>query len=98
MDKHNYMDLGEDDLFHALRDPGTILSMGSSNLGGVTGVSASKEPKTMQETQERWIQSVGWEDPGTGNGNMLQYSFLRISWAEESGRLQSIELHRVGRD
>ena len=34
--------------------------------------------------------------PGGGHGNPLQYSCLRISWTEESGRLQSMGLHRVG--
>ena len=41
--------------------------------------------------------------PGEGNGNPLQYSCLenpvdRGSWIEESGRLQSMGLHRVRRD
>ena len=31
----------------------------------------------MQETQETWLQSLGWEDsPGGGQGNPLQYSCL----------------------
>ena len=30
--------------------------------------------------------------PGVGNGNPLQYSCWKISWTEEPGRLQSIEL------
>ena len=31
----------------------------------------------MQETQETWVGSLGWEDsPGKGNGNSLQYSCL----------------------
>ena len=34
--------------------------------------------------------------PGEGNGNPLQYSFWRIPWTEESGRLQSMGLQRVG--
>ena len=36
--------------------------------------------------------------PGEGNGNPLQYSSLRIPWTEESGRLQSMDLQRVGHD
>ena len=36
--------------------------------------------------------------PGKGNGNPLQYSFPENPWTEEPGRLQSIELQRVGHD
>ena len=32
-----------------------------------------KNLPTVQETQ---VQSLGWEDPGEGNGNPLQYSCL----------------------
>ena len=34
--------------------------------------------------------------PGTGNGNPLQYSCLKIPWTEEPGGLQSIGSQRVG--
>ena len=34
----------------------------------------------MQETQEMWFRSLGWEDPlEGGNGNPLQYSCLENS-------------------
>ena len=33
----------------------------------------------MQEMQENQVQSLGWEDPGVGNGNPLQYSCLENS-------------------
>ena len=41
----------------------------------------------MQETQEMWIGSTGWEDPlEKGGGNPLQYSCLnKIPWMEEPG-------------
>ena len=32
-----------------------------------------KDPPAVQKT---WVQSLGWEDPGEGNGNPLQYSCL----------------------
>ena len=36
---------------------------------------------------------------GEGNGNPLQYSCLgKITWTEEPGRLQSMELQRVRHD
>ena len=45
----------------------------------------------MQEMQETWVQSLGWEDPleegmATHSSNLA----WRISWAEEPGGLQSI--------
>ena len=30
----------------------------------------------MQETQEMWVQFLGWEDPGGENVNPAQYSCL----------------------
>ena len=36
--------------------------------------------------------------PGEGNGNLIKYSCLRISWMEEPRGLQSMELQRVGHD
>ena len=36
--------------------------------------------------------------PGEGNGNLLQYSCLKIPWTEEPGRLQSMGSQRVGHD
>ena len=35
-----------------------------------------KNPLAMQETQEMWIQSLGWEDPLEKNDNSLQCSCL----------------------
>ena len=34
--------------------------------------------------------------PGKGNGNPLHYSAWEIPWTEETGRLQSMGLPRVG--
>ena len=42
---------------------------------------------------DRWGRS-----PGEGNGNLLQYLAWKIPWIEEPGRLQSMELQRVGHD
>ena len=37
-----------------------------------------KNLPAMQETQETWVQSLGWEDPlEEKNGNPLQYSYLK---------------------
>ena len=46
---------------------------------------------------ETWVQSLGREDPlekgTTTHSSMLAW---RIPWTEEPGRLQSMELQRVG--
>ena len=51
---------------------------------------------TMQETQ---VPSLGWEDPlekeMATHSNTIAW---KIPWTEESGRLQSMELQRVGHD
>ena len=46
----------------------------------------------MQEMQETWVQSLGWEDsPGEGHGNPLQYPCLEspmdggVWWATVHG-------------
>ena len=45
--------------------------------------------------QEMWVQSLGWEIPGEGNGNPLQYSRLENPmdrgawWATVHGESQS---------
>ena len=43
----------------------------------------------MQETQEIWVQSLGWEDP-LERGMATHSSILawRVPWTEEPGRLQ----------
>ena len=45
------------------------------------------------------VRDSGWEDP-LQEGMATHFSVLawRIPWTEESGRLQSIGLHRVGHD
>ena len=51
----------------------------------------------MQETQEMWVQSLGWEDPleeeRAPHFIILTWKFLQI---EEPGRLQSMGPQRVG--
>ena len=55
-----------------------------------------KNPPAMQKT---WVQSLGWEDP-LAKGMAPHSSILawEIPWTEEPCRLQSMGLHRVGRD
>ena len=53
----------------------------------------------MQETQETWVQSLGWED--ALKEEMANHSTIlawRIPWTEESVGLQSLGVARVGHD
>ena len=51
----------------------------------------------MQETQETWVQSLGWEDPPEEKVATHSSIFaLKIPWTEELGRLQSTVLQRAG--
>ena len=61
--------------------------------------SAVKNLLTVQEMLETWVQSLGREDP-LEEGMATHSSILawRISWTEEPGRLQSIELQIVRHD
>ena len=47
-----------------------------------------KNPPAVQETQEMWVHSLGWEDP-LEKGMATHSSILawRIPWTEEPGRL-----------
>ena len=58
-----------------------------------------KNPPPMQETQETWVQSLGWEDP-LEEGTATHSSIIswRIPWTEEPGGLQPIGLQRVRHD
>ena len=58
-----------------------------------------KNPPAVQETQETWVQSLGWEDPL--EKEMATHSSIlawEIPWTEEPGGLQSMESQRVGHD
>ena len=53
-----------------------------------------RNPPAMRET---WVRSLGWEEP-LEKGTATHSSILawRISWTEETGRLQSMGSQRVG--
>jgi len=55
-----------------------------------------KKLPAMQETQEMWVQSLGWEDP-LEKGMATHSSILawEIPWTEEPNGLQSMESQRV---
>ena len=53
----------------------------------------------MQVTQEKWVQSLGWED--FLEEEMATHSSIlawKIQWMEEPGGLQSMGLQTVGQD
>ena len=66
---------------------------------GFPGGSVVKNPPTVQELQEMWVQSPSWEDR-LEKGMATHSSILawRIPWTEEPGGLQSIGSQRVGHD
>ena len=58
-----------------------------------------KHLPAMQETQEMWVQSLGWEDPL--EKEMATHSSTlawKIPWMEEPVGLQSMGSQRVGHD
>ena len=59
----------------------------------------AQSEKNLPAVQETQVQSLGWEDP-LEKGLVTHSSILawKIPWTEESGRLQSMGLRRVGRD
>ena len=56
-----------------------------------------KNSPAMQEPQETWVRSLGWEDP-LKEGMTTPSCILawRIPWTEESGELQFMGSQRVG--
>ena len=60
-----------------------------------------KIPPAMQETQETWVQSLGWEDlleeEMTTHSSILA-RVLKTPRTEEPGELQSVGSQRVRND
>ena len=55
--------------------------------------------KNLPAVQETWIQSLSWED--LLEKRMAYHSSIlawRIPWTEETGRIQSLGLQKVGHD
>ena len=66
---------------------------------GFPGVSVVKNLPAMQEMQEIWVPSLGWED--SLEKEMAAHSSIlawRIPRTEEPGGLQSMGSQRVGHD
>ena len=58
-----------------------------------------KNPPANAGDVEMWVKFLSWEDP-LEKGIATHSSILswRLPWIEESDRLQSMELQRVGHD
>ena len=55
--------------------------------------------KNLPAVQETLVRSLGQEDPlKKGMATLSSILAWRISWTEETGGLQSMELQRVGHD
>ena len=66
---------------------------------GFPGGSAVKNPHSMQETQERWVQSLGREDPlEEGMATHSSHLSWKIQWSEEPSMMQSIGSQRGSHD
>ena len=68
-------------------------------IWGVVTVQRVKNLPAMQETQETWVRSLGWEDPL--EKEMATHSSIfhwRISQTEEPGGLQCMGSQSVGHD
>ena len=61
--------------------------------------STVKNLPAMQETQEAWVESLGWEDP-LEEEMATSSSILagKILWTEEPGGLQSIGSQKIVHD
>ena len=66
---------------------------------GFLGGSKVKSLPAMQETQEKWVQSLSWEGPIPGpiegHGNLPQYSCLKNP--TDRGAWQAIVCQRVAK-
>ena len=72
---------------------------GSPVVSSFPGGLVVKNPPAMQETWERWVRSLGQEDPL--EEEMATHSSTlawKIPWTEEAGGLQSMGLQRVRHD
>ena len=65
-------------------------------MKGFPGGLVVKDLPTMQEPQETWVWSLGWEDPlEEGMATHSSIFAWRIPWTEEPGGLESIGSQRV---
>ena len=89
-------------LVKAYRRAGPRSTWGSSFSGGSSGAPGGSGVKNLPAVQESWereVHSLGWEDPL--EEDMATHSSIlawRIPWTEEPGGLQSMGSQRVGHE
>ena len=79
--------------FYLIWPPSTISVISSANLLLCTLAQAVKSSTAIQETEETWIQSLGWEDPL--EEEMATHTSIlvwKIPWTEDPDGLQSVGL------
>ena len=76
-----------------------IKRIGCSSRRGFLSGSVIENLPAIQEMQKTWVQSLSKEDP-LEEGMATHSSILawRIPWAEETGALQPMGLHKVEHD
>ena len=75
----------------------TPAGWGSLVLGMLTGGFPGGSDSKVSAMRETWVRSLGQEDPP--EKEMATHSSIlpwEISWTEEPGGLQSMELQRIG--
>ena len=71
----------------------------SASLQGSQVAQQVKNTPAIQETQETWVRSLGWEDPlEEGMATHSRILAWRIPWTEEPTGLQSMGSQRVEQD
>ena len=71
----------------------------ASSSNGLPRWLSGKIHLPMQEIEETWVLSLGWEDPLEKEMAVHSSTLAgKIPWTQEPGRLQSVGLQRVGHD
>ena len=67
-------------------------------MGFPDSTSGKEPPANTGDVSDACLTPKLGSSPGGGHGNPFHYSFWRNPWTEEPGKLQSMELQRVGYD
>ena len=98
MDLYQKMDLYQTQLSRSSQRRGGLLWEDVGHVDFPSG-SVVKNLPAVQEPQETWVLSVGWEDPW--EEERATHSIIlawKIPQTEEPGGLQSLQVERAGHD